>query len=74
MQNLYPQIRNLNKQIDSIVTESSAKPKSRMNIKGLLAPKEISGRTAVKAEDNYTKRIADYVSMIRGKRTEYKNV
>jgi hypothetical protein len=68
MQNHYTQMRKFAKRIDSIVDLQRNKKSAPRSTKGLLARQKPAMEEVQPGQEDYTKRIANYVNNIRAKR------
>lgn len=68
MQNPYKQLDKFYKRIDSEIDKVRQKTRVKRDTKGLLARQQYSPPAPQPGEQDYTKRIANYVNAIRQKR------
>jgi hypothetical protein len=68
MQNLYPQLNKFQQRINSEVDKMRSITRVKRDTKGLLARQSPALPQSSPGEQDYTKRIANYVNSIREKR------
>jgi hypothetical protein len=70
MVNQYAQMRKFSKRVDSIIDAERSKKSAKRDTRGLLARKNPAQEMPGTGQEDFTKRIANYVNTVRAKRLE----